>query len=45
MAKWCYPDRFSDIDPIKNMKEFYDRFMPIPLDGTWYFNNHEVQST
>lgn len=45
MAKWCYPDRFSDMDPIKNMKEFYDRFMPIPLDGTWYFNNQDVQST
>lgn len=45
LAKWCYPDKFSDVDPITNMKEFYDRFMPIPLDGTWYFNNHEVLST
>lgn len=45
MAKWFYPDEFSDIEPIQNMREFYDRFMPIPLDGTWYFNNQEILSS
>ncbi len=32
-AKWFYPDTFSDLDPEKNLKVFYDRYMPLKLDG------------
>jgi len=35
LAAYCYPDIFRDVDPDRNLKEFYDRFMPVPLDGTW----------
>lgn len=35
MAKWFYPEEFSDIDPVANLKEFYDRFMPVEFGGTW----------
>ena len=35
LAKYCYPDLFRDVDPERNLKEFYDRFMPIAYEGTW----------
>ena len=35
LAKDCYPDLFRDVEPDKNLREFYDRFMPVALDGTW----------
>ena len=45
MAKWFYPTEFANLDPEKNMQTFYSRFMPIPLDGTWYFSSGEVSGT
>ena len=35
LAKDCYPDLFRDVDPEKNLRTFFDRFMPIAYDGTW----------
>ena len=35
LAKDCYPELFPDLDPEKNLKVFYDRFMPVTYDGTW----------
>ncbi|MBI5818354.1 MAG: ABC transporter substrate-binding protein [Verrucomicrobia bacterium] len=35
LAKYCYPGLFGDTNPEKNLREFYDLFMPIAYDGTW----------
>ncbi|PUA34385.1 MAG: hypothetical protein B9J98_00645 [Candidatus Terraquivivens tikiterensis] len=35
MAKCFYPDEFKDIDPEKDLKEFFERFLPIPYSGVW----------
>jgi iron complex transport system substrate-binding protein len=33
MAKFLYPDKFSDLDPEKDMKEFFDKYMPVKYSG------------
>jgi iron complex transport system substrate-binding protein len=38
MAQWLYPDLFQDLDPIKELTDFYDRFLPIDSKGNWVYN-------
>lgn len=35
LAKDFYPSLFMNLNPEKNIKEFYQRFMPISYSGTW----------
>lgn len=35
LAKYIYPDHFKELDPEKNLKDFYRRFMPVTYSGTW----------
>jgi iron complex transport system substrate-binding protein len=39
MAKMLYPDKFADLDPEKDLKDFFQQFMPLPYSGvtsaTW----------
>ncbi|WP_276863786.1 ABC transporter substrate-binding protein [Anaerococcus tetradius] len=36
LAKAFHPDLFKDIDPDKDMEEFYQNFMPIKYEGCWF---------
>lgn len=35
LAKIYYPELFSDINPEENLKEYFDRFLPVPYSGIW----------
>lgn len=35
MAKWFHPQAFSGVDVEATLKEFHDRFLPVPYDGTF----------
>lgn len=35
LAKKFYPEEFKDIDPVQNLQDFYQKFMPIELSGIW----------
>ncbi|MBY4797574.1 ABC transporter substrate-binding protein [Collinsella sp. AGMB00827] len=35
MAKMVQPELFKDIDPEANLKEFFERYMPVKLEGVW----------
>lgn len=35
-AKWIHPDRFSDLDPARTLAEINRRFLPVPLEGTFW---------
>lgn len=35
LAKIYYPELFSDIDSEENLKEYFDRFLPVPYSGIW----------
>lgn len=37
LAKTFHPDDYKDLDPDEDLKEFYDKFMPIDLEGTWSY--------
>lgn len=37
LAKTLHPDDYKDLDPDEDLKEFYDKFMPIDLEGTWSY--------
>lgn len=35
LAKMIQPELFVDLDPEANLAEFFERFMPVDLDGVW----------
>lgn len=35
LAKQIRPDIFPDLDPEANLAEFFERFMPVELNGVW----------
>lgn len=35
LAKIFHEEEFKDIDPDKDIKEYYEKFMPIKFEGTW----------
>ena len=35
LAKMLQPELFADIDPEAKLREFFDRFMPVELEGVW----------
>ncbi len=35
IAKALYPELFRDVDPVKNMKEFYQQYLPVSATGTF----------
>ena len=35
LAKMIQPELFKDVDPEKNLAEFFDKYMPVKLDGIW----------
>lgn len=37
LAKIFNPDDFKNIDPNKDMKNFYNEFFPIEFEGTWFY--------
>ncbi len=36
MAKWVHPQLFADLDPQATLATMYQRFQPMPLDGTYW---------
>ncbi|NHQ86733.1 ABC transporter substrate-binding protein [Iodobacter sp. HSC-16F04] len=36
MAKWLYPARFEQLNPQATLQNFYKRFQPVPLQGTFW---------
>ena len=37
IAKTLHPEEYKDLDPEKDFEEFYQKFMPIGLEGTWSY--------
>jgi iron complex transport system substrate-binding protein len=35
LAKWFHPDAFDDLDPEATLREMFERFQPVPLDGVY----------
>lgn len=36
LAKIFYPEEFEDLDPEQNLHEYYEKFLPFKLSGTWF---------
>ncbi|MEW5420996.1 ABC transporter substrate-binding protein [Amorphus sp. 3PC139-8] len=36
MATWFHPDLFADLDPEATLSTLYERYQPVPLDGTYW---------
>lgn len=36
IAKWMHPDLFGDVDPAGTLAEINQRFLAVPLDGTFW---------
>jgi ABC-type Fe3+-hydroxamate transport system substrate-binding protein len=35
IAKQVFPDRFTDIDPVDELRRYHERFLPVKFEGTW----------
>ncbi|MGF6634879.1 ABC transporter substrate-binding protein [Paraburkholderia sp. MM6662-R1] len=35
IAKQLYPAQFADIDPMADLRDYYARYLPVKLTGTW----------
>lgn len=35
MAKRFYPAQFADIDPVATLRDYQNRWLPVPYDGHW----------
>ncbi|MDI9470911.1 MAG: ABC transporter substrate-binding protein [Bacillota bacterium] len=43
LAKQLQPEIFADLNPEKNLSEFFQKFMPVDLDGVWTLSLKEAQ--
>jgi ABC-type Fe3+-hydroxamate transport system substrate-binding protein len=34
-AKAIYPEQFADVDPEATLRTYFERWLPVKLDGTW----------
>lgn len=41
IAKALHPEIYKDLDPEADLAEFYDKFMPVDLEGTWSYTYGE----
>ncbi|MEP7454224.1 ABC transporter substrate-binding protein [Phyllobacterium sp. SB3] len=41
-AKWTHPQLFTDLDPSKTLAQFNQRFMAVPLEGTFWIGLKEA---
>ena len=41
LAKALHPETYKDLNPDEDLKEFYDKFMPVGLEGTWSYKYGE----
>lgn len=35
IAKQLHPGRFSDVDPVAELRRYHERFLPVAFEGTW----------
>lgn len=42
LTKIFYPKDFEDLEPLDNFRDFYNRFMPISSNGTWFYCNKDL---
>lgn len=47
MAKWFHPDLFADLDPQRTLAEINQRFLAVPMEGTYWadLESHAVDGT
>ncbi len=36
LAKWFHPALFADVDPDASLRELNERFLPVPMQGTYW---------
>lgn len=41
LAKAIHPELFRDIDPEAGLQEFFDKYMPVKLDGAWMVSQEQ----
>jgi iron complex transport system substrate-binding protein len=41
LAKYFYPDKFADLNPEENLKEFHERFLPVDYSSVWMLSLEE----
>lgn len=40
IAKRLYPEAFADVDPEKTLRQYHEKYLPVPFAGTWMATLH-----
>lgn len=43
LAKWLYPERFQDVEPDDYARQYFEEWLGVPYQGTWYYSFKESQ--
>ena len=43
LAKMCQPELFADVDPEENLRTFFEKYMPVELEGVWMVSLEEEE--
>lgn len=35
IAKRLYPEAFRDVDPVRSLKQYHEKYLPVAFSGTW----------
>ena len=38
LAKWFHPALYEDVDPDASLREVNEKFLPVPLEGTYWIS-------
>lgn len=38
LAKWFHPELFADVDPAESLRELNEKFLPVPMKGTYWID-------
>lgn len=36
IGKRLYPEQFADVDPERSLREYHERYLPVPFSGIWF---------
>jgi iron complex transport system substrate-binding protein len=37
LVKWFYPEQFTNMDPEKSLREYFDEWLDVPYQGEWAY--------
>ena len=43
LATWTHPERMQGISPQRTLEEINERFLTVPMEGTYFIDLHDKE--